>query len=180
VKSTSGPPPCTCDLHRQLSPTRLGQLNCPSRRKLQLQALEQFFLEPLPQNEPIVVLGDPSLLPIMAARVSGRPVVAEGQGRWARRVAEASGAPVRWVSCAPGAGAVLAEPHQDAALLPWENLKFWKRLRSLECGRVLPRAATLWAMPVQFKHLWKIRATLGTCMGFQMLPFDELVMVKND
>lgn len=176
MKSSSGPPPCTCDLHRQISLTRLGQMNSKSRRQTQLNALKSLKLSP--PSDSVVYVGDDSLLPLMAASILDRPVIVEGSSRWAKRIAEISGSNVLWSETVSEASVVIAEPHFDSALLPWQNLKFWPRLRKLGCSKVLPRAASLWAMPVQFKHLWKIKATLDTCMGFKMLPFDQLMIVS--
>lgn len=151
-------------------------MNSAPRRQKQIQALKSF--KPSPPTDSIVYVGDDSLLPLMAASILDRSVIAEGSSRWAKRIAEFSGADVKWVETASEASVVIAEPHFDSALLPWQNLKFWPRLRMLGCSKVLPRAASLWAMPVQFKHLWKIKATLDTCMGFKMLPFDQLMIVS--
>ncbi|XP_059468906.1 protein arginine N-methyltransferase 7 [Neocloeon triangulifer] len=175
TKSTSGPPPCTCDLHRQLSLTRLGQINDPSRRSQLKMALSEILKSASPDKQ-ILYLGDDSLLPILASKISGRTVTCEGDGRWSQKIAEVSEGDVTWAKNVQVPGVVLLEPYYTEALLPWQNLKFLPRLRKLECDKVMPMAASIWAMPVQFTHLWKIRAPLGTCMGFQMQPFDELVM----
>jgi hypothetical protein len=141
-----------------------------------MQALKS--LKPSLPIESVVYIGDDSLLPLMAASILDHPVIVEGSSRWAKRMSEISGANVQWAETVSEASVVIAEPHFDSALLPWQNLKFWSRLRKLDCCKVLPRAASLWAMPVQFKHLWKIKATLDTCMGFKMLPFDQLMIVS--
>ncbi|XP_065333722.1 protein arginine N-methyltransferase 7 [Cloeon dipterum] len=173
VKSSNGAPPCTCDLHRQLSLTRLGQINDLSRRDAFLNALNAMKLK-FNQTDTVVYLGGASLLPIMAARVLGSKVCAEGDGGWSRRLT--SDKEVEWNTKIEKAQLVLAEPYFEEALLPWHNLRFWKKLRSLGSQSVLPLGASIWAMPVQFTHLWKIRAPLGTCMGFKMDHFDELIM----
>jgi hypothetical protein len=151
-------------------------MNSKSRRQTQLKALKA--IKPSLSSHPVVYVGDESLLPLMAASILDQPVIVEGSSRWAKRIAEISGSNVQWSETVSKASVVIAEPHFDSALLPWQNLKFWPKLRQLGCSKVLPRAASLWAMPVQFKHLWKIKATLDTCMGFKMLPFDQLMIVS--
>nr|CAD7430778.1 unnamed protein product [Timema monikensis] len=75
---------------------------------------------------------------------------------------------------------VFGEPHFFAALLPWQNIHFWylkEKLAPMLPNNVvlMPRGATLWAMPVEFEHLWKIRAPLQLVEGFSMTHFDKLI-----
>ena len=44
--------------------------------------------------------------------------------------------------------------------------------------RMMPIKATLWALPVHYRDLWKIRAPVGTTEGFDLQPFDKLIMVS--
>ena len=43
---------------------------------------------------------------------------------------------------------------------------------------LLPQRATLWALPVHYKDLWKIRAPVEYTEGFNLQPFDDLIMVS--
>lgn len=90
---------------------------------------------------------------------------------------------------------VIGEPSFSFSLLPWHNLFFWYGLHSIidvssdeinkdesaklpRCA-VMPLKATLWALPVHYRDLWKIRAPVGTTEGFNLQPFDELIMVSG-
>ena len=39
--------------------------------------------------------------------------------------------------------------------------------------------ASLWAVPVMYQDLWKIRAPVEQTEGFHLQPFDALIMVKK-
>ncbi len=77
---------------------------------------------------------------------------------------------------------VVAEPCFPLTVLPWDNLIFWyiaNRLFSNDEGqpKLMPFKAEIWAMPVFYKDLWKIRAPLHEVEGFKMKPFDDIIMV---
>ena len=43
----------------------------------------------------------------------------------------------------------------------------------------MPKCAKLWALPVHYKDLWKIRAPVQIVEGFDLSHFDQVVMVSN-
>ncbi|XP_046397806.1 protein arginine N-methyltransferase 7 isoform X2 [Ischnura elegans] len=78
------------------------------------------------------------------------------------------------------ASMVLGEPHYCSSLLPWHNLHFWYRISQLSSvlhpdAMLMPVGASIWAMAVQFKDLWKIRAPVKCVEGFKMEDFDQLI-----
>ena len=44
----------------------------------------------------------------------------------------------------------------------------------------MPRSAELWALPVKFEDLWKIRSPLHAVEGFDMKHFDDIIMGACD
>ena len=81
---------------------------------------------------------------------------------------------------------VIAEPNFSLSLLPWHNLLVWYCLDQIlgpqrSSRKTMPIKAELWAVPVHYEDLWKIRAPLDTVQagGFQMKPFDDIIMVRN-
>ena len=78
----------------------------------------------------------------------------------------------------------MGEPNFSFSLLPWHNLFYWYTLNSLwkedklRPKWLLPQRATLWALPVHYKDLWKIRAPVEYTEGFNLQPFDDLIMVS--
>ena len=101
----------------------------------------------------------------------------------------------------------IGEPSFSASLLPWHNLLFWFSIQhiipidafiahekvgqngnqTLTVGKIcnlnppfiMPKQAQLWAVPVYYHDLWKIRAPLRNVEGFDMNEFDCLIMVGN-
>lgn len=79
---------------------------------------------------------------------------------------------------------VLAEPFFLTSVLPWHNLHLGYAVREitqhLSPGvKVLPGTAVLRIMAVQFSDLWKIRAPVGICEGFNLESFDKLIEVMK-
>jgi len=104
----------------------------------------------------------------------------------------------------------IGEPSFSFSLLPWHNLFLWYSVHSLidfnnsagDCptnntkggnvtssstmkkhmshGSLMPLKATLWALPVHYHNLWKIRAPVQTTEGFNLQPFDTLIMKASD
>ena len=89
--------------------------------------------------------------------------------------------------------------------MPWHNLLFWYSLQHLVGSNqetdfspakedsmdrpgniktydpefVMPMKAILRGVAVHYHDLWKIRAPLHNVEGFDMKPFDTLIMVIN-
>lgn len=77
---------------------------------------------------------------------------------------------------------VIAEPYFQASVLPIDNITaIWSivsKMRSLtrEPFRVLPQRVKIYAAPVHFLHLHKIRWPLKTsCEGFEHSCFDKVI-----
>lgn len=77
---------------------------------------------------------------------------------------------------------VIAEPHFNSAVLPWDNFTiFWKLVNDLKQRTkkkltVGPSSAFICAIPVHFLNLHKIRWPLkSTCGGFDHQMFDEFI-----
>jgi protein arginine N-methyltransferase 7 len=79
---------------------------------------------------------------------------------------------------------LLAEPYFCNSTLPWHSIYFWyartELVQHLAPGAViLPQGASLMAIPVEFDDLWKIRAPVGLCEGFDLSSFDDLIEVET-
>ncbi|XP_005345479.1 protein arginine N-methyltransferase 7 [Microtus ochrogaster] len=80
---------------------------------------------------------------------------------------------------------LLGEPFFTTSLLPWHNLYFWYVRTSvdqyLEPGAVvMPQAASLHAMVVEFRDLWRIRSPCGDCEGFDVHIMDDMIKHSLD
>lgn len=77
---------------------------------------------------------------------------------------------------------VIGEPVFQTSSLPWDNMCFWYQAQQLrnhfkEQTRILPGKMTIYAIPVYYKDLWKIRADVGLCEGFNLQEFDKVIQV---
>uniref|UniRef100_A0A669CAC7 Protein arginine N-methyltransferase n=1 Tax=Oreochromis niloticus TaxID=8128 RepID=A0A669CAC7_ORENI len=80
---------------------------------------------------------------------------------------------------------LMGEPYFSTSLLPWHSLFFWYCRTALAGllrpnASILPRAASLHMVAVEFQDLWRIRAPCGTCEGFDVTPMDEMVQRSLD
>ena len=89
---------------------------------------------------------------------------------------------------------VIGEPYFSFSHLPWHNMFFWYSLNSLFAfdlnngvteskqplspAFAMPTKATVWAVPVMYRDLWKIRAPVVSTEGFDLGPFDKIIMVR--
>lgn len=81
---------------------------------------------------------------------------------------------------------VVAEPHFNCAVLPWDNISmFWRRINDLKKHQkqpfnVTPTSALIYAVPVHFLKLQKIRWPLkSTCEGFNHQLFDNVLEIAS-
>lgn len=80
---------------------------------------------------------------------------------------------------------LLGEPVFQCSVVPWHNLYFahWKsKVEHLLDNKavVLPGKAHVFAIPIQMRDLWKIRAPVGSTQNLDLRHFDELIAVLFD
>ncbi|KAF4521904.1 hypothetical protein B566_EDAN007459, partial [Ephemera danica] len=177
-------PSCKCGLHQTTTFTRIGNLNDESRRAKLLQCLST----KVGDNTKALVTGSCSLLPALVKKLGAKQVFATDNTPWMKDVADFNKLGVRVITAdaiktLTDINLVCSEPNYDAAVLPWYNLAFWyarSELNLTQDATVMPFAASLWAIPLELEHLWKIRAPLGAVEGFNMEPFDKLIESSSD
>ena len=79
---------------------------------------------------------------------------------------------------------VIGEPFFSRSHLPWDNLRFLYARSELDALLapdcvVMPAVVTVRAVAVEFEHLWKIRADVGECEGFNLGSFDSMISVSH-
>lgn len=81
---------------------------------------------------------------------------------------------------------VVAEPYYNTAVLPWDHItQLWNQLNELRQKqptnfKTFPMTASIFAVPVRFLNLHKIRWPLkSTCGGFNHEVFDDIIEVAS-
>ncbi|KAM8892563.1 protein arginine N-methyltransferase 7 [Spinachia spinachia] len=201
ASQTGAPPPrpcCTCRAHLVWTRPRFGELNDRRRTESYVSALRGVL------REDSVCLGvsDGSLLPVFAHMMGAKKVYALETSRMSKQVVEQVleanqmeggvellEVQVEQLSSSDLGGeqlsVLMGEPYFSSSLLPWHSLFFWYCRTSLvgllrPDATILPRAATLHMVAVEFQDLWRIRAPCGTCEGFNVSPMDEMVQRSLD
>ena len=86
---------------------------------------------------------------------------------------------------------LLSDAFFHTSLLPWHSLYLWYARTELhpylappgmngdghQGALVMPATATLRAVAVELEDLWKIRAPVGNCEGFDLGYFDRMIEV---
>lgn len=182
-------PICSCLFHVVNSRNRIMQIN-----KSNVKAMAN------PEIKSAVFVGDHSMMALAAAKVlRGSKIYLLQKGSLCDKSftnffeSNAVVAPIE------GVGSMLklndfkssdithciGEPHFNESVLPWDNItEFWKQINLLRsCQRspfkVMPLEASIYAVPVHFLHLYKIRWPLKSCEGFDHTPFDEAVALAS-
>ncbi|KAH8305910.1 hypothetical protein KR018_003205 [Drosophila ironensis] len=181
---------CTCNLHMTYARSRIGQMNQAPRNKRYLRYLEENLEAGKSQ---VLVLGDGCLLGLASAALGAASVLLNEPHRFSRRLLESivqhnqlkNVQFVEQLEALEDAklaeiSHVFAEPYFMSAILPWENFFFGTLLArvqdKLPAGvKISPCAARVYALPVEFLDLHKIRAPVGHCEGFDLRLFDEMV-----
>ncbi|XP_023162762.2 protein arginine N-methyltransferase 7 isoform X2 [Drosophila hydei] len=182
---------CSCDLHMTYTRNRIGQLNQSIRNKRYLAYLEQ-AVQAKPAH--VLVMGDGCLLGLASAALGATIVHCLEPHRFSRRLLEsvAKHNQLKNVKFLDNLKQlepkelntithIFAEPYFLNAILPWDNFYFGTLLLQLQqlnlpaTVEISPCAARIFALPVEFLDLHKIRAPIGSCEGFDLRLFDDMV-----
>ncbi|XP_023950812.2 protein arginine N-methyltransferase 7 [Bicyclus anynana] len=179
-------PICECGVHMALSRTHVSYLNDGKRSKKLLAQIKDDLV-----NDAIVLdLNGSSLLGLAAAKMGAKTVyILENTNLnigilndyiQANNLENVVILPDVTDELTEKVTNVVCDPNFSSAILPWENLKMayllYKYKSKLnESVKIVPESCELWAMPVEFQDLHKIRIPLGSCEGIDMTIFDDLV-----
>ncbi|XP_054287792.1 protein arginine N-methyltransferase 7-like [Macrosteles quadrilineatus] len=188
-------PICECMMHVTCSRTRIGMLNDPSRRQKYFSVLQKLVTP----DSVVLSIGDTSLLGLQAACLGAKHVyhlekdshsqsykvmkeLIEDNNLGSKVTLIKYGSDNPWTGLwtldekiAESVNLVVGEPYSSNAIFPWHLHNWWWLKSQCPAAVSMPVSATLYAMPMQFDHLHKIRAPLGTISGFKMAAFDELI-----
>uniref|UniRef100_A0AC11DVN8 Protein arginine methyltransferase 7 n=1 Tax=Ovis aries TaxID=9940 RepID=A0AC11DVN8_SHEEP len=140
-------PVCDCQAHLLWNRPRFGEINDRNRTEQYIQALRT-VLKP---DSVCLCVSDGSLLSMLAYHLGAEQV-----------------------------SLLLGEPFFTTSLLPWHNLYFWYVRTAVDQhlgpgAVVMPQAASLHVMVVEFRDLWQIRSPCGNCEGFDVRIMDDMI-----
>ncbi|XP_077840462.1 protein arginine N-methyltransferase 7 isoform X14 [Macaca mulatta] len=86
----------------------------------------------------------------------------------------------RYIQALSTVSLLLGEPFFTTSLLPWHSLYFWYVRTAVDQhlgpgAVVMPQAASLHAVVVEFRDLWRIRSPCGDCEGFDVHIMDDMI-----
>ncbi|XP_068384321.1 protein arginine N-methyltransferase 7 isoform X2 [Eschrichtius robustus] len=156
-------PVCDCQAHLLWNRPRFGEINDQNRTDQYVQALKTV----LKLDGVCLCVSDGSLLSMLAHHLGAEQVFTIENSAASHRL-------MKKVSL------LLGEPFFTTSLLPWHNLYFWYVRtavdRHLAPGAVvMPQAASLHMMVVEFRDLWRIRSPCGDCEGFDVHIMDDMI-----
>ncbi|KAI5637866.1 protein arginine N-methyltransferase 7 [Phthorimaea operculella] len=181
-------PICECGVHMALSRTQVAYVNDEARMKMFLtqirKQMKEFF-------QPVLLdLNGSSLLGLAASRIGAKTVYILEKNNFnvnilqdyidENKIDNVKIIPEINAQLVKEAQIITCDPSFSNAILPWENLKMAYLLYQVKDHFrhdvvIMPDKVELYAMPVEFLDLHKIRVPLGRCEGIDMKLFDELV-----
>jgi protein arginine N-methyltransferase 7 len=175
-------PFCKCGVHLSMNFTRMGNLNDENRRQKYLDILSK----KVNSTTKALVLGEGSLLPLLVKKLGANEVFTTDDSPWIGEISKCNDITIKVIENKElrdlnDISLICAEPSFRSAILPWYNLTYWYQRSPVNLkdgAQLVPHSATLWGMPLEFEHLWKIRAPLGEVEGFNMKPFDDMIAVS--
>ncbi|XP_004690271.1 PREDICTED: protein arginine N-methyltransferase 7 isoform X2 [Condylura cristata] len=191
-------PVCDCQAHLLWNRPRFGEINDQDRTDQYVQALRT-VLKP---DSACLCVSDGSLLPMLAHHLgAGQVFTVESSAashRLMKKIFKANHLEdkINVIEKRPElltsadlegkkVSLLLGEPFFTTSLLPWHNLYFWYVRTAvdphLEPGAVvMPQAASLHAVVVEFRDLWRIRSPCGDCEGFDVHIMDDMIKQALD
>lgn len=197
IKSKDLRPVCDCSAHVAFSRSRLGMLSDPVRREVYIRTLRKDL-----NDESICLsVSDGSLLPLVAARLGAKHIYTIETNPLCNRlikdfieynnlsekitVLDKRPEDVTSNDVKDKVDLIIGEPIFQTSLLPWDNVYLSYAINELSNqikgnAKVLPSCMIIYGVAVEYSDLWKIRADVGNCEGFDLRHFDELIELSSD
>ncbi|XP_044932151.1 protein arginine N-methyltransferase 7 isoform X3 [Mustela putorius furo] len=186
-------PVCDCQAHLLWTRPRFGEINDQDRTERYVQALRT-VLKP---DSVCLCVSDGSLLSLLAHHLGAEQVFtiesSAASHRLMKKIFKANHVEdkVHIIEKRPElltsadlegekVSLLVGEPFFTTSLLPWHNLYFWYVRTAVDRHLgpgvvVLPQAASLHAVVVEFRDLWRIRSPCGNCEGFDVHIMDDMI-----
>ncbi|XP_037672277.1 protein arginine N-methyltransferase 7 isoform X2 [Choloepus didactylus] len=191
-------PVCDCQAHLLWNRPRFGEINDQDRTDQYVQALAT-VLKP---DSVCLCVSDGSLLPMLVHYLGAEQVFtiesSAASHRLMKKIFQANHLEdkINIIEKRPEllipadlegkkVSLLLGEPFFATSLLPWHNLYFWYVRTALDQhlgpgAMVMPQAASLHVMVVEFRDLWRIRSPCGDCEGFDVHIMDDMIQHALD
>ncbi|XP_016056255.1 PREDICTED: protein arginine N-methyltransferase 7 isoform X2 [Miniopterus natalensis] len=186
-------PVCDCQAHLLWNRPRFGEINDQDRTDQYVQALRT-VLKP---DSVCLCVSDGSLLSVLAHYLGAEQVLtiesSAASHRLMKKIFKANHLEdkINIIAKRPESltsadlegkkvSLLLGEPFFTTSLLPWHNLYFWYVRTAVDQhlgpgAVVMPQAASLHAVVVEFRDLWRIRSPCGDCEGFDVHIMDDMI-----
>ncbi|XP_045671006.1 protein arginine N-methyltransferase 7 isoform X3 [Ursus americanus] len=186
-------PVCDCQAHLLWNRPRFGEINDQDRTDQYVQALRT-VLKP---DSVCLCISDGSLLSLLAHHLGAEQVFtvesSAASHRLMKKIFKANHLEdkINIIEKRPESltsadlegkkvSLLLGEPFFATSLLPWHNLYFWYVRTAVDQhlgpgAVVLPQVASLHAVVVEFRDLWRIRSPCGDCEGFDVHIMDDMI-----
>ncbi|XP_011853383.1 PREDICTED: protein arginine N-methyltransferase 7 isoform X2 [Mandrillus leucophaeus] len=186
-------PVCDCQAHLLWNRPRFGEINDQDRTNRYIQALST-VLKP---DSVCLCVSDGSLLSVLAHHLGVEQVFtvesSAASHKVLRKIFKANHLEdkINIIEKRPElltsedlksrkVSLLLGEPFFTTSLLPWHNLYFWYVRTAVDQhlgpgAVVMPQAASLHAVVVEFRDLWRIRSPCGDCEGFDVHIMDDMI-----
>nr|XP_021528210.1 protein arginine N-methyltransferase 7 isoform X1 [Aotus nancymaae] len=186
-------PVCDCQAHLLWNRPRFGEINDQNRTDRYVQALKT-VLKP---DSVCLCVSDGSLMSMLAHHLGAEQVFtiesSAASHKLMRKIFKANHLEdkISIIEKRPESltnedlkgrkvSLLLGEPFFTTSLLPWHNLYFWYVRTTVDQhlgpgAVVMPQAASLHAVVVEFTDLWRIRSPCRDCEGFDMHIMDDMI-----
>ncbi|XP_042826507.1 protein arginine N-methyltransferase 7 isoform X4 [Panthera tigris] len=186
-------PVCDCQAHLLWNRPRFGEINDQDRTDQYIQALRT-VLKP---DSVCLCVSDGSLLSLLAHHLGAEQVFtvesSAASYRLMKKIFKANHLEdkINIIEKRPELltsadlegkkiSLLLGEPFFTTSLLPWHNLYFWYVRTAVDQhlgpgAVVMPQTASLHAVVVEFRDLWRIRSPCGDCEGFDVHIMDDMI-----
>ncbi|XP_063467683.1 protein arginine N-methyltransferase 7 isoform X8 [Symphalangus syndactylus] len=158
-------PVCDCQAHLLWNRPRFGEINDQDRTDRYVQALRTVFTveSSAASHKLLRKIFKANHLEDKINIIEKRPELLTNEDLKGRKVS-----------------LLLGEPFFTTSLLPWHNLYFWYVRTAVDQhlgpgAVVMPQAASLHAVVVEFRDLWRIRSPCGDCEGFDVHIMDDMI-----
>ncbi|XP_029782329.1 protein arginine N-methyltransferase 7 isoform X1 [Suricata suricatta] len=191
-------PVCDCQAHLLWNRPRFGEINDQDRTDQYIQALRT-VLKP---DSVCLCVSDGSLLSLLAHHLGAEQVFtvesSAASQRLMRKIFKTNHLEdkINIIEKRPELltsadlegkkiSLLLGEPFFTTSLLPWHNLYFWYVRTAVDQhlgpgAVVMPQTASLHAVVVEFRDLWRIRSPCGDCEGFDVHIMDDMIQRALD